>query len=149
MLFNVRVVALCAIYVVSGAFIALTSQWQKYQGMNVQSGILIIATYIAEIMSFGATFTERVEPRFCKPRLGDAGKVVAQETTRKPATFHPVMIVIALVDVVALAVTSLGTQTGVLLWTSGCVRELHFCCLFFSGGKCRRLVPSTIMSVVW
>ena len=121
MLFNLRVVVLCAIYVVSGAFIALTSQWQKYQGMNVQSGILIVGTYIAEIMSFGATFTERVEPRFCKPRPGQVGsavQVVVKET-RKAATFHPVMVVIALVDVVALAVTSLGTQTGVLLWTSG------------------------------
>ena len=122
---NLGVVGGCTVYALTGAIGGLLAQWQGYQGMKTEAGLIVLAVYTAELVAFTGTFRQRAEPFPCcarKQKLDPPSAVSAHrpnKLSKPPASFHPGMILVALTDVVGLVLCYVGLQVSSLLWTSG------------------------------
>lgn len=108
-------------YALTGALGGLLAQWQGYQGMKTEAGLIVLAVYTAELVAFTGTFRHRVEPFSCCAggrRLQERSPG-PDKSNKPPASFHPGMILVALTDVVGLVLCYVGLQVSSLLWTSG------------------------------
>jgi len=120
---NLKVAIYCLFYAVSGVVVSLAAQWQSYQGMNTQAGILVLSTYFGDAMAVAGAFLPRCENRGCKwqqrhPKTEKRVHVVPNADPRPPATFHPKMLYLVVLDIATILVATVGLQVSVMLWTS-------------------------------